>query len=141
MEYGEHFKALFRGLEEEHGRLDRKIVGAIVGFSAGGPVSLSTIKRKKIHVTCELSLHEEQKPSAEGLRFELLSVGSFDLPTCRALFTAIGDLSLQATLGHDHTIGVGDVLGGKGPEKVRLVLFSKTEIDGRRYGVYEVVPD
>ena len=85
MEYGEHFKALFRELEEEHGRLDRKIVGAIVGFSAGGPVSLSTIKRKKIHVTCELSLHEEQKPSAEGLRFELLSVGSFDLPTCRAL--------------------------------------------------------
>ena len=32
MEYGEHFKALFRELEEAHGRLDRKVVGAIVGF-------------------------------------------------------------------------------------------------------------
>jgi hypothetical protein len=106
----EHYEALFGELESRYGPLDRATVSAIVGFSAGGPVSLSRIERKNLHVTCELSLYPEQKASVEGLKFELLSLGAFDLLTCRALFTAIGNLSMERTLGHDHTIDVRSVL-------------------------------
>lgn len=136
----EHYAALFRELEKRHGRLDGITVSAIVGFSAGGPVSLSRIEKKNVYVTCELSLYPQQRPSAEGLKFELLSLGAFDLLTCRALFTAIGNLSMQETLGHDHTIDVRSVLEPAEPPQVRLSLFSQCEIGGDRFGVYRLVP-
>lgn len=122
---GEHYEALFRELERRHGRLDESTVSAVVGFSAGGPVSLSTIRRKNIYVTCELSLYPEQRASAEGLKFELLSHNAFDLLACRALFTAID---------------VEGVMGSGDPPQVRLSLFSKTEIGGEMYGIYQVAP-
>ena len=136
-----HYEALFGELESRYGPLDRATVSAIVGFSAGGPVSLSRIERKNLHVTCELSLYPEQKTSVEGLKFELLSLGAFDLLTCRALFTAIGNLSMERTLGHDHTIDVRSVLESGEPPRVRLSLFSQTEIGGEMFGIYQVVPD
>ena len=136
-----HYEALFRELEKRHGQLDELTVSAIVGFSAGGPVSLSRIGKKNVYVTCELSLYPEQRPSAEGLKFELLSLGAFDLLTCRALFTTIGNLSMEETLGHDHTIDVRGVLESGKPPQVRLSLFSQSEIGGEMFGVYQVVPD
>lgn len=136
-----HYQALFRDLQKKHGRLDRETVAAIVGFNGGGPVSLSKLGKKGIYVTCELSLYPEQNVSEEGLKFELLSLGPFDMLACRAMFTAIGRLSMQETLGHDHTIDVRDVLPPGGPPQVRLQLFSECEIDGARFGVYQVVPD
>jgi hypothetical protein len=69
--------------------LDKDIVTSVVGFAGGGPVSLRKLGSTKVYVTCELSLHPQQKPSTDGLRFELLSVGSFDEETCRALFTSL----------------------------------------------------
>ena len=136
-----HYEALFAQLASRFGPLDRATVSAVVGFGAGGPVSLSRIEKKNLHVTCELSLYPAQKASAEGLRFELLSIGAFDLLTCRALFTAIGHLSMEGTLGHDHTIDVRSVLESGQPPQVRLRLFSQTEIGGAMFGIYEVVPD
>jgi hypothetical protein len=135
-----HYEALFRQLERAHGRLDAETLTAVVGFGAGGPVSLSKIERKNIYVTCELSLYPQQKPSAEGLRFELLSLGAFPGTTCRELFTALGNLSMEASLGHDHTIDVRQVLSAGEPPAVRLELFSECEIDGERFGVYQVLP-
>ena len=140
MSYRRHFQALFRELEKKHGRLDKEIASAIVGFSGGGPVSLSRMEKKNIHVTCELSLYPEQERSAEGLRFELLSLGAFDLETCRVLLTAIGTLSMEATLGDGHTIDVSGVVEGGEPSRVRLSLFSRTTLDGEDYGIYEVSP-
>ena len=135
-----HYEELFRELERKHGRLDKATLSAVVGFSAGGPVSLSQLAKKNIYVTCELSLYPEQKASEEGLKFELLSLGAFEAIACRALFTAIGRLSTNEALGHDHTVDVRDVTEA-GPAQVRLRLFSECEIGGARFGVYEVVPD
>jgi hypothetical protein len=139
--YKHHYDALFRDLQRKHGRLDEETVTSIVGFNAGGPVSLSKLEKKSIYVTCELSLYPEQRVSEEGLKFELLSLGTFDLLTCRALLTAIGNISMQEALGHDHTIDVRDVLQSGGPSQVRLQLFSECEIGSERFGVYLVVPD
>jgi hypothetical protein len=139
--YKHHYDALFRDLQRKHGRLDEETVTSIVGFNGGGPVSLSKLEKKKIYVTCELSLYPEQRVSEEGLRFELLALGSFDLLVCRVLFTAMGNLSLHETLGHDHTIDVRGVLQSGGPSQVRLQLFSECEIGSGRFGVYQVVPD
>lgn len=136
-----HYEALFQELERRHGRLDDHTLTAIVGFSAGGPVSLSKLEKKKIYVTCELSLYPEQKLSEEGLKFELLSLGAFDAGICRALFTALGDLSMHETLGHDHTIDVRDILQSEEQSQVRLKLFSNCEIGGENFGVYQVVPE
>jgi hypothetical protein len=135
-----HYEELFRELERKHGRLDKATLTAIVGFSAGGPVSLSQLAKKNIYVTCELSLYPQQKASEEGLKFELLSLGAFDAITCRALFTALGRLSMTDALGHDHTVDVQDVVEAR-PAQVRLRLFSECEIGGGKFGVYEVVPD
>jgi hypothetical protein len=136
-----HYEALFRDLQRKHGRLDDETVTSIVGFNGGGPVSLSKLEKKSIYVTCELSLYPGQRVSEEGLKFELLSLGAFDLLTCRALFTTIGNLSMQEKLGHDHTIDVRDVLQSGEPSRVRLQLFSECEIGGERFGVYQVVPE
>ena len=133
-----HYQALFQELERRHGRLDEDTVTSIVGFSAGGPVSLSKLEKKNIYVTCELSLYPQQKMSAEGLKFELLSVGAFDENTCRALFTALGNLSMDATLGNGHTIDVAGVMRSGEPSQVELKLFSR--IGNGNFGVYQVVP-
>src|SRR5262245_37108630 len=89
MDAREHYRQLFGALEARFGPLDRDTLTSIVGFSAGGPVSLCTIERKKVFVSCELSLYQEQCKSSEGYRFEFLSAGSFDAETVRKLFTAL----------------------------------------------------
>jgi hypothetical protein len=140
MEIAKHYQALFRELERRHGRLDDETLTSIVGFSAGGPVSLSTLAKKNIYVTCELSLYPEQKKSAEGLKFELLSLGKFDEDTCRTLFTALGNLSMNETLGDGHTVDVSGVMPSGEPSQVRLELFSEADIGDGRFGVYQVAP-
>jgi hypothetical protein len=135
----EHYQALFAPLEAKYGPLDGQTRTAIVGFNAGGPVSLCTIERNQVSVTCELSLYPEQKPSTEGLRFELLSLGCFDLDTAQDLFTSLGALSMDEPLGDGHTVDVSAVSDAiQGP--VRLWLFSRTTIGDRQYGIYEVRP-
>jgi hypothetical protein len=92
-------------------------------------------------VTCELAAYPEQRPSAEGLRFELLSTGDLSIDWCRSVFTALGGLSMHASLGHGHTVDISDVVGEGDPiAQVRLELFSSTDLEGERYGVYRVGP-
>jgi hypothetical protein len=134
-----HYQALFRKLEWTHGPLDKETVTSIVGFSAGGLVSLSKLANKNIFVTCELSLYPEQKPSAEGLRFELLTIDSFDEDTCRVLLTALGNLSMNEQLGDGHTLDVRGVMKSAKPHEVKLKLFSESKIGNGRFGVYEVL--
>jgi hypothetical protein len=136
----QHFRSLFRKLEWMHGALDKETLTAVVGFSAGGPVSLCTLTSKKIYVTCELSLYPQQKPSEEGLKYEFLSIGSFDENICRELFTALGNLSMNEHLGDGHTVDVRGVLKSSEVARVKLQLFSESKIANGKFGVYEVVP-
>jgi hypothetical protein len=139
MEATAHYQALFRKLEWMHGPLDGEIVAAIVGFNVGGPVSLAKIATKNVYATYELSLSPKQKPSTEGLRFELLSIGSFDEETCRELFTVLGNLSLTKQLGDGHTIDVRAAMKTTNLSQVKLRLFSESQINKGTFGVYQVV--
>jgi hypothetical protein len=137
MEPKQHYHALFAALVAAYGRLDENTLTGIIGFNAGGPVSMCTIERKNIAVTCELSLNPEQQRSAEGLKFEFLSLGAFDVETTRKLFTGLGALSMDAVLGDRHTVDVSHIVETTEPV-VTLRLFSRTKIDSDDFGVYEI---
>jgi hypothetical protein len=138
-DYLAHYNQLFRELEAEHGKLDDLTITSIIGFDAGGPVSLSCIASQGLYVTCELSVYPEQLPSAEGLNFELVVRGWLsELVSCE-LLTALGDLSMSAKLGHGHTIDVSGVMPDRHLGLVRLREYSRATVDGRACGIYEVV--
>lgn len=140
MDYKQHYKTLFQDLEHEFGKLDNETITSIVGFSAGGPVSMCKQSAADLFVTCELSVYPEQQPSAEGLKFELFSVGSFNEQQARAVFTALGNLSMNAGLGENHTVDISAVDGAP-VEVVRLHRYSTSNIEGSRFGLYRVQPD
>lgn len=141
MDYNDLYSALFRELELQYGPLDAETITSIIGFSAGGPVSLAKHDSNKIFVTCELAVYPEQNLSSEALNFELLSIGDFSEDWCRSVFTALGALSMDAVLGDNHTIDISAVVEPDEPIKqVSLKLFSRTKYSGKNYGLYQVVP-
>ena len=139
MDYQRHYAKLFEALEREYGEFDPLTISAIIGFSAGGPVSLRATNVARLFVTCELSCYEEQRPSAEGLKFEFFSKDDFSGEQARALFTALGALSMDAQLGQNHTVDAS-LIENAGVKTVRLHLYSQTTIDGTAYGIYRVRP-
>ena len=134
----QHYSALFEALEADIGPLEGKTSTGIVGFSAGGPVSIRRIAGSKGFVSCELSLYDEQIPSAEHENFEMFTRESLTEAQTRALFTALGNLPMDVKLGHGHTVDVTGVSGVGALTVVRLSHYSSGVIDGRRFGVYEV---
>ena len=134
-----HYDQLFRELEAEHGKLDEITLTSIIGFDAGGPVSLSCIASRDLYVTCELSVYPGQMASTEGFNFELLVRGWLNESESRELLTALGDLSMRTTLGDGHTVNVSGVMPEGHPGLVRLREYSRASVGGRAYGIYEVV--
>jgi hypothetical protein len=134
----QHYKALFAQLEAELGALASETSTGIVGFSAGGPVSVRRVASLDAYVTCELSLYPEQLASAEGENFELLARLPLTDSQAQALLTALGNLSMDARLGHGHTVDVAGVSGAGGLTVVRLSHYSSAVVDGKPFGVYEV---
>lgn len=141
MDYDKLYSELLKPLTVKYGELDEETLSSIIGFSAGGPVSMSTIESIGLYVTCELSTYDEQIKSSEKLNFEFFSKGNISGELCRSIFTALGNLSFNTELGNKHTIGVNGVTGDmEGIETVKLKLFSKTKIGNGLYGLYEVLP-
>jgi len=137
MGYQQHYARLFDQLEDEYGKLDAHTITAIVGFSAGGPVSMRARNTARLFVTCELSVYEEQQTSTDGLRFEFFSKDEFAEEQARAIFTALGNLAMEAQLGNNHTIDVSQIAEG-GTNVVGLHLFSRVTFEDREYGLYRV---
>ena len=133
-----HFDLLFELFRDRFGAFADATLSAIVGFDAGGPVSMFRVAGTSVFATCELSLYPEQILSSEGLRFELFSTG-FEESDARAVLTAIGDLSMGAELGDGHTVDVSSALEAERARSVALRLFSRRRIGDADYGVYEVV--
>ena len=133
-----HFELLFEKLEASVGSLGDQTSTGIVGFSAGGPVSVLSVPGESVYVTCELSLYEDQIQSSQGMRYELLSRIPIGEEETHALLTALGNLSMEAKLGHGHTIDVKGLSGVPSLELVSLQQFSSTTIDDQHYGIYEV---
>jgi hypothetical protein len=89
-------------------------------------------------VTCEFSLYPEQKLSSQNLRYELISRMNLSVENSHKLLTALGNCSMEAKLGHSHTVDVSAFMPPDTASTVRLLLLSQREIGGAQYGVYEV---
>ena len=139
MGYQLHYAKLFEELQLQFGTLDANTTTWVIGFAAGGPVSMVTRKDAKLFATCELSVYEEQRPSTEGVKFELFCMDDFDEGQAQTLLTALGALSMQAQLGDRHAVDACQI-SGTGVKQVRLHLFSTAEIEGIGYGLYRVRP-
>ena len=133
-----HYAFLFAGLERDFGPVSDNTMTGIIGFSGGGPVSMCRVGSGNVFVTCELSLTPEQKRSAQGLKFELMSRLPLSEADTQNFLTSVGSLSLDAKLGDRHTVDVSAVSPTLEIQKIRLRLHLDCEIGGERYGVYEV---
>ena len=136
---GDHYEVLFAPLRNEYGTFDPDTLTSIVGFAAGGPVSLFQNTARSLFATCELSLYPDQCTSVEGLRYEFFAVG-LNASASRDLFTALGNLSFNATLGDGHTIDVSQVVEPHVASQVQLRLYSQCSLAEGRFGVFQVVP-
>ena len=136
-----HYAALFSDLEQRYGPVSETTRTGVIGFSAGGPVSICQMGIEKNFVTCELSLYPEQKLSSQGLRYEFLSRLDLSVEGSHRLLTALGNFSMEAKLGHSHTVDVSAVMPPNTVSTVRLFLVSRCEISGTKYGIYEVCVD
>jgi hypothetical protein len=138
------YAELFKPVETALGPMDEDTLMAIVGFQAGGPVSLCTVGREKqpfaTYVSCELACYRGQQPSTDG-PFELL-ITCNDEGWARRVLTSLGQLSFDAVLGHGHTIDLGkseEEEGGGTLEGVVLERFSASEFRGHPYCILRVI--
>lgn len=104
------YDSLLGPVSAELGGFDPECLTAIVGFDAGGPVSLLTIGRRTSseyvsYVTCELAVREDQVPSDLG-RYELL-VTCDDEAWARTILTNVGRMSTEVQFGDGHTLDIG----------------------------------
>jgi hypothetical protein len=134
----DNYDTLYRDLQREFGVLGDDASTGVIGFSAGGPVSMVQVRGRKIYVTCELSLYEDQVPSSEGERYELFCRLPITESQTQALLTALGNLSLNAELGNGHTIDVSGVSEAGELSVVTLRHYSSCKIGSLAYGIYEV---
>ncbi len=134
----EHYAALFKPLIEDFGEIDPQSATGVTGFDKGGPVAVCAIPAAGLYLSCELSLYSEQKPSSEGVRYDLFT-RELDASVSLALLTAIGNLSFQYELGDLHSIDVSP-LALPGIDDVQLRLFSKATVQNTDFGMYEVIP-
>jgi hypothetical protein len=133
------YQALFRKLNREFGAFEADTRTAVIGFSAGGPVSFCKVAGKSIFATCELSQYPEQVRSVEGLQYEFFTRIRLAESEIYSLFTGLGALSMQARLGDGHTIDVSVLDGTPDLKVIQLKLYSRSRLRLGRYGVYEVV--
>lgn len=134
-----HYEALFAPVIARLGALSPSTLTAVVGFSAGGPVSIVQVEGQQAFVTCELSMYPEQIPSAEGERYELLCRMPLSDRQIQDLLTGLGALSMEARLGDGHTIDVSAFEVEPSLAVVKLSHFSSAVVNGERCGIYEVI--
>jgi hypothetical protein len=137
------YDALFAPLVARYGPLDAATLTAIVGFDAGGPISLCTIGRDRhapliTYVTCELAVRQEQVESEFG-RYELLTAAQ-DEDWAHAILTDVGAMTLETAFGHHDTLDIGPWVDPTDP--VQGILFAleyEIQIEGKPYGVLRCV--
>ncbi|HTC95225.1 MAG TPA: suppressor of fused domain protein [Terriglobales bacterium] len=142
MDYKVFYTELFRPIEKTFGRLDSAGIFHIIGFNCGGPLNFSTFGREEgknfiTYVSCELCAYEQQVPSSRG-RFELMCHCN-DEEWVRRVLTKIGQMSLDSTFDHGHTIDIS-AIEGKGAFLCGVIFeyFSSVEIDSTPYCVLRV---
>jgi hypothetical protein len=137
------YNALFAPLVARHGPLDAAALTAIVGFDAGGPISLCTIGHDRhapliTYVTCELAVRPEQVESEFG-RYELLMAAQ-DEDWAHSILTDVGGMTLETAFGHHDTLDISPWVTPTDP--VQGLLFAleyEIKIEGKPYGVLRCV--
>jgi hypothetical protein len=134
---------LFKPVEKEFGKLDGKTLTSIIGFSGGGPVSLSTVgvargERFITYVSCELACYRGQKASSAG-PYEVL-ITCNDQRWARLATSAVGEMSFEAKLDHEHSLDLGPRLEkGAGLQGVIFERFSSSKYLGMKYGIFRII--
>ncbi len=116
MNYQAFYRQLFAPLEARLGKLDPDTLTGVVGFDAGGPISLSTVGRGSgpgvvTYVTCELACRKAQRSSPLG-RYELLTICD-DQPWAHEILTRIGQMTLHTAFGPGHTLDISPWVGAE----------------------------
>ncbi|MCZ8252146.1 MAG: hypothetical protein O9318_06730 [Hylemonella sp.] len=135
-----YYESLFAPLVAEVGPLGEATATGVVGFSAGGPVSMVQAGVRG-YMTCELSLYPEQRLSAEGDHYELLCRLALSASQAQALLTGLGRLSMEATLGHGHTIDVTALKAAPGLSVITLRHYASVLVEEKRCSIYEVTSE
>lgn len=136
-DFADFYDALFESVARRCGPLGSETHTGMVGFSAGGPISVVPVGDGRGFVTCELAVLEDQVASTDGLGYEFLVWDEGDLDDWWDVLTALGDMSLEVRFGDRHTIDVSQVVDEPGAS-VSLELFSQTSFGGGEFGVYRV---
>jgi hypothetical protein len=132
------YEELLVALEPSLGTVDPNTLTAIVGFRAGGPVSLAVYAAGEVptYVTSELAVVRDQ---AGSVPYELLMTGR-DARWARHVLTRIAQLSLEVELDDLHTLDISawveDDCALKG---VFFELFIELAVQGRPCRVLRVV--
>ena len=124
------------------GPLSPDTLSAVVGFDAGGPLSLCMFEQPlagaRTYVSCELAVRAEQKPSDLG-RYELLATAD-DEDWVRSTLSDIGRESFDAHFGPGHTLDIGPWVSSDDTiQGVVLEEASRSRIDGQDYSVLRCV--
>ena len=139
MNYTQFYKRLFGPIEKRIGPFDAKSIVAIVGFDAGGPLNFSTFGREKrrsfvTYVSSELAVRSDQKVGSLG-PFELMTTCNSQR-WCRSILTDIGQMTLDETFDHLHTMDIGSLSKKSSPiQGVVFEKFAAVTISGKRYGL------
>lgn len=114
MKERELYDLIFAPVISSLGAFDSCCLTAIVGFWAGGPISLQTIGRERnepfvTYVTCELAVREDQMPSDVG-HYELL-ITCDDENWAWTILTKVGQMTTETAFGSGHTLDIGPWVG------------------------------
>jgi len=136
------YNELFKPVIEEFGPLDPATLTSIIGFDAGGPVSLCTVGRSQrrqfvTYVTCELALRDDQQVSEIG-RYELL-VTCDDEDWARSILTNVGQMTIEVAFGNGHTLDIGPwVEAGDSIQGLLFEQFSELRLERNEYAIFRV---
>ena len=147
MDYQSFYARLFAPLEARLGPLDPDTLTSIVGFDAGGPLSLCTIGHGTgadvvTYVSCELAVRDDQVPNASG-RYELVMSGD-DADWIRQVLTDTAEMSLGSAFNDGDTLDIGawvDDDDGSG-QSLQGLLFQQElalNLDGAPVGVLRAI--
>jgi hypothetical protein len=133
------YATLFGSLAPTLGPLNSDTLTSIIGFDAGGPLSLCAFAQKDqqctTYVSCELVFHQP----LDGPRYELL-VTCDDEDWARTVLSEIGKMSLEVTFAAGHTIDIGPLVGeGDTLQGVVFEEATKVRVAGSTVSILRVV--
>lgn len=146
-DYPGFYERLFALLQAQSGPLDTDTLTAVIGFDAGGPLSLCTIGRDSgadvvTYVSCELAVRDDQVPNASG-RYELLMSGNNE-DWVRQVLTDTAEMGLGTAFNDGDTLDIGawvDDDEGAG-QSLQALLFRQEyalDIDGAAVGLLRAI--